>query len=248
MNRTHQASDTRLRVGVVIFPGSNCDADAVDAIEQSLHATAVHLWHDTPADTLHPDTLDALFIPGGFSYGDYLRCGAMAKQSPIMPFVKAFATLGKPILGVCNGFQILTEAGLLPGALVRNHHQRFICEQRTPLMVSNTHTCFTTAYTQAQRIELPIAHGEGCYVADADTLARLEANNQVVFRYLRNPNGSMNDIAGIINEQGNVLGLIPHPERNLHALATSLFSGEGHGVFASLRQHLVQRTPTLQPV
>jgi phosphoribosylformylglycinamidine synthase len=226
------------KVGVILFPGSNCDADAMDAVQQVMQLTPVPLWHDTLPDTDAIHQFAALFVPGGFSYGDYLRCGAMAKQSPIMQFVKAFAAAGKPVIGVCNGFQILTEAGLLPGALVRNTSLRFMCEQRTALTVSNHQTLFTQQYQANQAIELPIAHGEGCYVADEVTLARLEANNQVVFRYQNNPNGSMNDIAGIVNEAGNVLGMMPHPERNIHHLAQSQFSGDGATLFRSLLAHI----------
>ena len=177
-----------------------------------------------------------MFLPGGFSYGDHLRSGAVAARSPIMQAVKAHAERGGYVLGVCNGFQVLTEAGLLPGALSRNRDLHFLCKP-VHLKVENAQTAFTSAYTPGQTLEIPIAHGEGNYYADALTIERLEGENRVVFRYLDNPNGSLNDIAGIISERGNVLGMMPHPERAVEAL---LGSEDGRGLFQSLKAVTVQ--------
>ncbi len=176
------------------------------------------------------DGFDLVLVPGGFSYGDYLRSGAIAKFAPIMTALKQFADNGGYVLGICNGFQILTEAGLLPGALQWNTSLEFICEPE-PLKVVNNQTAFSNQYPEDQAITLPIAHGEGNYYADADTLAEIEANHQVVFRYAKNPNGSLNDIAGLTNKAGNVLGMMPHPERAVEAL---LGGTDGLGVFESL--------------
>ena len=172
-----------------------------------------------------------MFLPGGFSYGDHLRSGAIAARSPIMRAVKAHAARGGYVLGVCNGFQVLTEAGLLPGALGRNSDLHFLCKP-VHLRVENAQTAFTNFYSQDQSIEIPIAHGEGNYYADAETLGRIEGEGQVVFRYLDNPNGSLHDIAGIVSRRGNVLGMMPHPERAIEAL---LGSEDGRGLFASLK-------------
>ncbi|ULH14691.1 phosphoribosylformylglycinamidine synthase subunit PurQ [Deinococcus sp. KNUC1210] len=222
-----------MNVAVIQFPGSNCDADALHAAQTQLDPASRFVWHTEeglPAGT------DLVFLPGGFSYGDHLRSGAVAARSPIMSAVKAHAERGGFVLGVCNGFQVLTESGLLPGALSRNQDLHFLCRP-VHLRVENARTAFTSAYTAGQRIEIPIAHGEGNYYADQPTLERLEGEGQVVFRYLDNPNGSLNDIAGIVSERGNVLGMMPHPERAIEAL---LGSEDGRGLFASLKGALVR--------
>lgn len=198
-----------MKFAVLVFPGSNCDIDMFHAIKDELGEEVEYVWHT--ATTL--DGFDAALVPGGFSYGDYLRCGAMANQSNIMSALKEFAAQGKPVLGVCNGFQILTEAGLLPGALIRNKNLKFMC-RTVQLKVENNSTLFTNGYEEGEVINIPIAHGEGNYYCDDETLASLQANNQIVFTYEgENPNGSLADIAGIINKEGNVLGMMPHPER-----------------------------------
>lgn len=198
-----------MKFGVVVFPGSNCDHDAQFSVTANLGEKAEMLWH---RDATIPGGIDAVILPGGFSYGDYLRCGAIAKFSPIIGAVKAFAAQGGLVLGICNGFQILTECHLLPGALVRNNNQKFICKP-VALRVETTNTPFTNQAEKGQIVTFPIAHGEGCYTADEATLDQLEAEDRVVFRYLDNPNGSLRDIAGICNKERNVLGLMPHPER-----------------------------------
>ncbi|MBE9226243.1 phosphoribosylformylglycinamidine synthase subunit PurQ [Phormidium sp. LEGE 05292] len=198
-----------MKFGVLVFPGSNCDRDVLYVTRDLLKQPTRMVWHE---ETDISD-LDVVIVPGGFSYGDYLRCGAIARFSPVMQATVEHANKGKLVLGICNGFQVLTEAGLLPGALVRNRDLHFICD-RIPLRVERTDTPWTQLYQKAEVITLPIAHGEGNYYADADTLARLEDNGQVLFRYEgENPNGSLNNIAGICNEKGNVLGMMPHPER-----------------------------------
>jgi len=205
------------RVGILVFPGSNCDRDCHYAVTQVMGAKADFIWHKEP--TL--PQLDAVIIPGGFSYGDYLRTGAIARFSPVMGAVVRFAEAGGLVLGICNGFQILLEAGLLPGAMLRNRSLSFICKD-IPLRVENTKTPFTSRCKPGQVLALPIAHGEGNYYADQATLSSLKARNQVVFRYCTedgrvtpeaNPNGSLDNIAGITNADGNVLGMMPHPER-----------------------------------
>lgn len=226
-----------MRVAIITFPGSNCDYDCYKAARETLDPGARFIWH-RERDL---GDADLVILPGGFSYGDYLRAGAIARFSPIMDEVLAFARRGGPVLGVCNGFQVLCEAGLLPGALVRNRSLKF---RSTPVIVrvENAATMFTRAYTPGQLLRIPIAHGEGNYVADEATVARLEAEGRVVFRYVdaqgepteaANPNGSVANIAGIINEEGNVLGLMPHPERALDAL---LGSADGLGLFESLAE------------
>jgi len=198
-----------MRSAVIVFPASNCDRDVAVALEQASGSKPHMVWHG--GDEL-PE-VDLIVLPGGFSYGDYLRCGAMASQSPIMKQVVARANGGTPTLGICNGFQILTECGLLPGALMRNAGLNFVC-RTVPLKVENTDTVFTANYGSGQIIDIPVAHHDGNYFADNETLARLEGEGQVVFRYDNdNPNGSARDIAGITNEARNVLGLMPHPER-----------------------------------
>ncbi len=206
-----------MNVGVVVFPGSNCDRDVVWVTQGLLNQPTRMIWHE---DSDLSD-IDVVIVPGGFSYGDYLRCGAIARFSPVMQATIKHAEQGKFVLGICNGFQVLTEAGLLPGALVRNRDLHFVCD-RVPLKVERTDLAWTNHYQTDEVITLPIAHGEGSYYADADTLKSLEDNHQVLFRYCNaegksdqpsNPNGSLNQIAGICNRQGNVLGMMPHPER-----------------------------------
>lgn len=206
-----------MKFGVLVFPGSNCDRDAAMVVRDLLKQPTRMIWHE---DSDLSD-IDVVIVPGGFSYGDYLRCGAIARFSAAMNATKRHAEQGKLVLGICNGFQVLTEVGLLPGALVRNRDLHFICD-RVSLKVERTELPWTQEYHPNDIITLPIAHGEGCYYADAATLAELEANRQVVFRYCSatgevgeasNPNGSLNNIAGICNRQGNVMGMMPHPER-----------------------------------
>ena len=197
-----------MRFGVVVFPGSNCDHDAWYAFSHNLGQQAEFLWHDNAT----VGNADAVILPGGFAYGDYLRCGAIAKFSPVMGAIKKFAADGGLVLGICNGFQILAESGLLPGALLRNRGLKFVCRDVT-LRVETTNTPFMCSTQKGQLLRMPVAHGEGCYFADKETLHRLEAEDRVVVRYMDNPNGSTNDIAGICNEGRNVMGLMPHPER-----------------------------------
>ena len=231
-----------MKVGVVTFPGSNCDHDCYRALQDVTEAEAVFLWHRS-----HDlEGVDAIVLPGGFSYGDYLRAGAIARVSPIMREVADFARQGGLVLGICNGFQILCEAGLLPGALVHNRSLRFI-SRRVPVRVEVAEPPFTAEYRVGQLLHLPLAHGEGCYLADPETVAALEEEGRVVFRYAdasgevtpeANPNGSVNNIAGIRNEAGNVLGMMPHPER---AADPILGSEDGAGLFRSLVQALAPR-------
>ncbi len=198
-----------LRSAVITFPGSNCDRDMADALEK-ISGTAPHrVWH---GDAALPDRLDFIALPGGFSYGDYLRSGAMAARSPIMRAVIEAANRGVPVLGVCNGFQVLTESGLLPGALLRNAGMNFVCRD-VQLTVANSQSLFTSGYTQGQQITVPVAHHDGNYFADDATLDRLEGEGRVAFRYAESVNGSARDIAGVLNDAGNVLGMMPHPER-----------------------------------
>lgn len=225
-----------MRFGVVVFPGSNCDHDALHAITEDLGHPAEMLWHQD--ETLRG--VDAILLPGGFSYGDYLRGGAIAKFSPVMRSVRKFAAEGGPVLGVCNGFQILVEAGLLPGALVRNRGLRFIC-RTVSLRVETRETPFTNALLKGDILHLPIAHGDGCYIADEATLDALEGEDRVVFRYRDNPNGSMRDIAGILNEGRNVLGMMPHPERATNPL---MGSTDGLAVLRSIVSEYAGRTVT----
>ena len=197
-----------MSVGIVVFPGSNCDRDVRWALEGCVGLSTRFLWHEEE----DLSGLDAVVIPGGFSYGDYLRCGAIARFSPVLEAVKAFAAAGGAVLGICNGFQVLTEMGLLPGALTRNARLHFICES-TELTVHPGPCLWLQAYGADERIALPIAHGEGRFQCDAQQLEDLEAHGQIVLRYGNNPNGSVADVAGLCNRQGNVLGLMPHPER-----------------------------------
>jgi len=224
-----------LKFGVIIFPGSNCDMDAVHAVNGPLGREAVPIWHESES----LQGADVVIVPGGFSYGDYLRCGAIARFSPIMKAVEQHANDGKPVIGICNGFQILTEANLLPGALHRNVGLRFLC-QTVNLRVENTDTIFTRALKKGQVLRLPIAHNEGNYFAEPDVLAEIEQTGRVLFRYCHedgtvtpeaNPNGSLNNIAGVVNAAGNVLGMMPHPERACEAV---LGSDDGLGIFRSI--------------
>ena len=202
-----------LRAAVVTFPGSNCDRDMAVALESVSGEQPIRVWH---GDSALPDRLDFIALPGGFSYGDYLRSGAMAANSPIMREVAAAAQRGVPVLGVCNGFQVLTEAGLLPGALMRNASQNFIC-RTVELTVANTDSLFTRGFAAGQRLRIPVAHHDGNYFADEETLDRLEGEGRVALRYVENSNGSQRDIAGILDASGTVLGMMPHPERAVDA-------------------------------
>ena len=229
-----------MKAGIVRFPGSNCDEDAYHAIADHLGQEAVYLWHKD-----HDlQNVDLVILPGGFSYGDYLRAGAIARFSPIMQEVIAFAKRGGPVLAICNGFQIACEAGLLPGALLRNASLRFVSAP-VHLRVDSIATRYTSQYHIGQVISIPVAHGDGRYTADADTLARLEGEGQVVFRYVSadgeatpsaNPNGSLRNIAGIVSAEGNVLGMMPHPER---ALDSTLGSTDGVPLFASILESML---------
>jgi len=215
-----------VKFAVIVFPGSNCDVDMFHAIKDELGEEVDYVWHDTE----NLDGYDAILLPGGFSYGDYLRCGAISRFANAMKAVQKAAEQGKPILGVCNGFQILVESGLLPGALMRNENLKFMC-RTVQLRVENNETMFTSQYEKDEVINIPIAHGEGNYYCDEETLKQLEENNQIAFRYVENPNGSVSDIAGIVNEKGNVLGMMPHPERAVDEL---LGGAEGLKVFQSI--------------
>ena len=214
-----------MKVGIVVFPGSNCDEDAFHVAGSVLGHQPQLLWHKD--HDLKGSELDIL--PGGFSYGDYLRCGAIARFAPVMEEVAAFAKKGGPVIGICNGFQILTEAGLLPGALLQNANRQYIC-QDVNLRTEKARTRFTSGLTAGETFKIPIAHGDGNYFIDDEGLKRLEGEGQVVFRYLQNPNGSRADIAGIVNSSGNVLGMMPHPERNAEPL---LGNADGRRVLAS---------------
>ena len=215
-----------MKFGIVVFPGSNCDHDAYHAVKEVLGAEAELLWHKDR--TLKG--ADVVVLPGGFSYGDYLRCGAIARFSPVMDEVISHAGRGGKVLGICNGFQVLTEAGLLPGALLQNASRKFVCRE-VPLEVLNAGTAFTRKYLEGERIRIPVAHGDGNYFIDEEGLKRLEGEGRVVLRYLENPNGALHDIAGIVNDAGNVMGLMPHPERASEKL---LGSDDGLRMFESL--------------
>jgi phosphoribosylformylglycinamidine synthase subunit PurQ / glutaminase len=229
-----------MRSAVLVFPGINRERDMARALKLVSGREPAMVWH---ADSELPVGTDVVVIPGGFSYGDYLRCGAIAARASIMDAVRAFAAKGGLVLGVCNGFQILCEAGLLPGVLMRNAQLKFICKD-VHLKVERSGTPFTRGYNAGQVIRVPVAHGEGNFVADADTIARIEGEGRVVFRYCTpdgtvsagsNVNGSTNAIAGIANERGNVLGMMPHPENHVEA---ALGSTDGRGLFAGLAEHL----------
>lgn len=221
-----------LRAAVVTFPGSNCDRDLASALEAVSGVAPLRVWH---GDANLPERLDLIALPGGFSYGDYLRSGAMAARSSVMRAVAAAAGRGVPILGVCNGFQVLTEAGLLPGALMRNAGIRFICRE-VALTVGSTRSSFTAGYREGQRIRLPVAHHDGNYFADANTLDRLEGEGRVAFRYAEPVNGSARDIAGVLSESGTVLGMMPHPER---AIEAAHGGSDGRALFESAIRGLV---------
>jgi len=228
-----------MKFGVIVFPGSNCDRDIAMVVRDLLHQPTRMVWHEE-SDL---SDLDVIIIPGGFSYGDYLRCGAIARFSPALQATIKHAEAGKLVMGICNGFQVLTEAGLLPGALMRNRDLHFVCD-RVPLWVERTDSPWTQNYQPRQIITLPIAHGEGNYYADAETLADLEKHHQILFRYCTptgeispagNPNGSLNNIAGICNRRGNVMGMMPHPER---AADPMLGNTEGLSVFKGVLESL----------
>ena len=216
-----------MKAAVVVFPGSNCDRDCKVAIERSTGADVTMVWHQ---DTALPDGLDLIVLPGGFSYGDYLRCGALAALSPVMTEVKAAAARGVAVAGICNGFQILCEVGLLPGALLRNAALKYVCKP-VDLDVVNGQTRFTAAFGDRRQATMTVGNGEGNFFADDTTLDRLEGEGQVVFRYRDNPNGSSRAIAGIVSAAGNVLGLMPHPDR---AFEAALGSADGALVFQSV--------------
>lgn len=225
-----------MKFGVVVFPGSNCDHDAYVAANKVSSEKSIFLWHK---DTQFPEDIDCIILPGGFSYGDYLRCGAIARFSPIMKEVVSFAENGGYVLGICNGFQILTEVGLLPGTLMRNKSLHFVCKD-VNLMILNNSNIFTSEFKTGDILSIPVAHGEGNYYAEENIIQELEGEGRIVFKYCNadgeiteesNPNGSVNNIAGIINKQGNVLGMMPHPERYSDLL---LGSEEGLKIFSSI--------------
>jgi phosphoribosylformylglycinamidine synthase I len=216
-----------VKAAVIVFPGSNCDRDCKTAIERTTGASVDLVWH---GETALPAGLDLIVLPGGFAYGDYLRCGAMASLSPVMGEVKAAADRGVAVAGICNGFQVLCEARMLPGALLRNAGLKYVCET-VDLEVVNAQTRFTARYRDQRRARMTIGHGEGNFFAEDETLDRLEGEGQVVFRYRSNPNGSARDIAGIVNDRGNVLGMMPHPDR---AFEAELGSADGALFFQSV--------------
>ena len=228
-----------MKFGVLVYPGSNCDHDCYHATKHVFASETEYVWHKEDPSFLNDGSFDCLIVPGGFSYGDYLRPGAIASFSPVMDGVRDFAEKGGLVIGICNGFQILCEAGLLPGALIRNKGLKFICKTVT-LRVENGETPFTTSYKNGEVVTIPIAHADGSYYCDDETLKSLEDGGRVVFRYATedgevtdaaNPNGAVSNIAGIVNEAGNVLGMMPHPER---AIEEALGMTDGRGVFESL--------------
>lgn len=230
-----------MKFGIVVFPGTWSERDTHHAVSTVLGQDADYIWHGDEK----LDQFDAIVLPGGFSYGDYLRCGAIARFSPVMEAVIEFAGRGGPVIGICNGFQVLCESGLLPGVLMRNDHLEFRCIW-TDLRVENATTIFTSAATEGQTLHIPMSHGEGNYQADETTIERLEGNGQVVFRYADvtgnvtseiNPNGSINNIAGIVNERGNVLGLMPHPEKACEKL---IGGDDGNVIFKSMIENAVR--------
>jgi len=236
-----------MKFGVVVFPGSNCDHDAYYALGSVLHQPVEFIWHQSE----NVAGFDALILPGGFAFGDYLRTGAIARFSPVMRAVGRFARAGGPVLGICNGFQILCEAGLLPGALIRNAGLRFVCKH-VNIRVETTATPFTAEAERGQVLRIPIAHADGNYFCDDATLAELEANDQIVFRYTTpdgreeaaaNPNGSLRNIAGVCNRERNVAGLMPHPER---AVEAALGSEDGLVIFRSLVKSLARSAPAVE--
>ena len=220
-----------MKSAVIVFPGSNCDRDAQVALKKLTGNAPAMVWH---RESELPDGVDFIALPGGFSYGDYLRSGAMAATSPIMRAVIAAAERGVPVLGVCNGFQVLTEAGLLPGALLRNAGQRFVC-RTVALTVESTASPFTAGYTAGETIRVPVAHHDGNYFADADTLDQLENEGRVAFRYGEAVNGSARDIAGVLSANGRVLGMMPHPERAIEPAAVAALGGaDGRRLFENI--------------
>jgi phosphoribosylformylglycinamidine synthase len=221
-----------MKFGVIVFPGSNCDHDAFYAVTTNLGQKAEYIWHDSPS----LGDVDAVILPGGFAYGDYLRCGAIARFSPVMGAVGKFAAAGGLVMGVCNGFQILVEAGLLPGALIRNRGLKFVCRE-VCLRTETVHSPFTNRAEEGQILRMPIAHGEGCYFADSRTLDELDAEDRVLFRYVDNPNGSLGDIAGVLSRERNVMGMMPHPERACDPL---MGSTDGLTVFQSVMDAVVR--------
>ena len=221
-----------MKTAVIVFPGSNCDRDMAVALRDATGAAPAMVWHK---DSRLPEGLDLIAVPGGFSFGDYLRCGAIAAQSPVMREVAAFAQKGGHVLGVCNGFQVLIETGLLPGVLMRNATLKFVCRD-VPLRVEETQSAFTRGYTAGQEIMLPVAHHDGCYVADDETLKRIEGEQRVAFRYRDAVNGSMSDIAGILSENRRVLGMMPHPER---AVDAQVLGTDGVPMFRGLSEMMV---------
>lgn len=231
-----------MKFGVVVFPGSNCDHDAYHVVSKHVGQPVDFIWHKQTDLSGY----DALIVPGGFSYGDYLRAGALARFSPVMGAIKNFAADGKFVFGVCNGFQILCESGLLPGALMRNRNLHFVCKH-VNIRVENEKTPFTSELETGEILSIPIAHAEGNYVCDDETLAQLEANKQIIFRYCdergeitdeSNPNGALSNIAGICNKEGNVLGMMPHPERACEEL---LGSNDGRDIFRSLTKNIAEQ-------
>jgi phosphoribosylformylglycinamidine synthase I len=229
-----------MKFGVIVFPGSNCDHDAFYAVTGNLGQQAEFIWHDSTSLS----DVDAVILPGGFSYGDYLRCGAIAKFSPVMKAVRNFAADGGLVLGVCNGFQILVEVGLLPGALIMNEGLKFVCRD-VHLRTETTNSPFTGASQRGEILRMPIAHGEGRYFADEHTLDELQAEDRIAFRYLDNPNGSLRNIAGILNAERNVMGLMPHPERATEPL---MGSSDGLVIFESMLRVVQAARPSFAPV
>ncbi len=228
-----------MKFGVVVFPGSNCDIDCYHALKDVMGQQVEYIWHKSD----NVDGYDCIVLPGGFSYGDYLRCGAIARFSPVMDRVIEFAQKGKLVIGICNGFQILTEAGLLPGTLLRNRNMKFICDT-VPVSVENAKTPFTNLCREGQVLRIPIAHGDGNYFVDEETLKEMESSGQIVFRYCNpdgqiidgeNPNGSLRNIAGICSKEGNVLGMMPHPERCMEKI---LNNDDGVIIFKSIINYL----------
>ncbi len=218
-----------MKFGVVVFPGSNCDQDCFDVVKDVMGQPVEFAWHKDGGDV---SKYDCIIIPGGFSYGDYLRTGAIARFSPVMEGVRKHAEKGKLVIGICNGFQILLEAGLLPGAMLRNESLKFVCKH-VSLRVENTDSPFTKKYKKGQILSIPVAHGEGNYFAEPEVLKKLNDNGQVLLRYIDNPNGSREDIAGICNEKRNVFGLMPHPER---ASEAALGSTDGKAIFEAIME------------
>lgn len=223
---------TAFRSAVITFPGSNCDRDLAVALDQVCGGEVLRVWH---GDAALPDGLDFIALPGGFSYGDYLRSGAMAARSPVMQAIVAAANRGVPVLGICNGFQTLTEAGLLPGALLRNAGMNFVC-RAVALTVENNQSLFTAGYSEGQKITIPVAHHDGNFFADAATLDRLEGEGRVAFRYAEPVNGSARQIAGVLNASGNVLGMMPHPER---VIESAHGGTDGKALFESVIKGLI---------